>query len=114
MSINLVKLTQLISYNTQLAQEKAELHQLLSIALSNDAADTEAIADARTKAEQAMVEAHTAKAALLPLQAAIAADISEDEKVNALLDSISFPAALVPEVIDGAVRLEAPVVSTIA
>ena len=110
MSINLVKLTQLISYNTQLAQEKAELHRQLAIALSNDAADTEAIAAALTKAEIAMVEAHSAKAALLPLQSAIAADIT----VDALFDSISFPAALVPEVIDGNVRLEAPVVSTIA
>ena len=41
-------------------------------------------------------ETEAAKQALAPLQAAVDADASEDEKVNALLDSFGFDVEVTP------------------
>lgn len=100
MAINKEKLTQLIHYATgatsqiaQLKQQNADLSAELAIAKANDASDAQAIAEAQAEAEQAQAEAQVAKDAVAPLQAALDADVSEDEQVNALLDSLSLPVA---------------------
>jgi chromosome segregation ATPase len=97
-AINLDKLTQLFSIATgatkkiaELTQKVAELQTELAEAKANDKSDADAIAEAQSLAETAKAEAEAAKQALAPLQAAVDADASEDEKVNALLDGFAFP-----------------------
>ena len=108
MSINLEKLTQLVGYNAQLIQEKADLRQQLATALASDVADAQAIADAQAKATEAQAEAQTAKEAIAPLQSAIDADTYEDAKVKVLLDSVVIPVAPMAPVVP--VEVVAPVV----
>ena len=103
MSINLDKLTQLFNIATgatkkiaELTQKNAELQVQLADALANDKADADAIAEAQTLATEYQSEAEAAKQALAPLQAAVDADASEDEKVNALLDSFGFDVEVPP------------------
>lgn len=103
MAINLDKLTQLFNIATgatkkiaELTQKNAELQVQLADALANDKADADAIAEAQTLATEYQSEAEAAKQALAPLQAAVDADASEDEKVNALLDSFGFDVEVTP------------------
>jgi len=107
-SINLEKLTQLVGYNAQLIQEKADLRQQLATALASDVADAQAISDAQAKATEAQAEAQTAKEAIAPLQSAIDADTSEDAKVKVLLDSVVIPVDPMAPVVP--VEVVAPVV----
>jgi len=74
--------------NIELKATVANLSSQLADALANDAADAEAIATAQAEATIAFEAAEVAKAAVAPLQAAFDADVSEDEQINALLDSV--------------------------
>jgi len=74
--------------NLELKATIADLSAQLADALANDAADAQAIATAQSEAMIAFEAAEVAKAAVAPLQAAFDADVSEDEQINALLDSV--------------------------
>jgi Lon protease-like protein len=74
--------------NLELKAAVADLSAQLADALSNDVADARAIQTAQAEAAIASEAAEVAKAALAPLQAAVDADASEDEQINALLDSV--------------------------
>ena len=74
--------------NIELKATVANLSSQLADALANDAADAEAIATAQSEATIAFEAAEVARAAVAPLQAAFDADVSEDEQINALLDSV--------------------------
>ena len=87
----LEKVQKIVGYNAQLKQENADLRAQLSEALANDAADEQAIADAKFLAEQAQVEAQTAKDSVAPLQAAIDADADEDEQIETILGTVIYP-----------------------
>jgi len=73
--------------NIELKATIADLTNQLAGALANDVADAQAIATAQSEYAIASESAEVAKAALAPLQAAIDADASEDEQINALMDS---------------------------
>jgi len=87
-----------------LTTENASLKEQLATAMASDAADQGAIATAKAEAEAAKVEAEAAKAALAPLQAAIAADATEDEQVNALINSVKLPEPVVAPVVEPVVK----------
>jgi regulator of replication initiation timing len=87
----LEKVKKVVDYNAQLKQENADLRVQLQAALSNDAADAQAIADATALAEQAQLEAQAAKDAVAPLQAAVDADADEDEQIEAILGTVIYP-----------------------
>ena len=91
MATLLEKVQKIVGYNAQLKQENADLRAQLSEALANDAADEQAIADAKFLAEQAQVEAQTAKDSVAPLQAAIDADADEDEQIETILGTVIYP-----------------------
>ena len=74
--------------NLELKATVANLSSQLADALANDVADAEAIATAQAEATIAFEAAEVARAAVAPLQAAFDADVSEDEQINALLDSV--------------------------
>jgi len=76
--------------NLELKVTIADLTNQLAGALANDVADAQAIATAQSEYAIASEAAEVAKAALAPLQAAIDADASEDEQINALLDSVDL------------------------
>lgn len=97
-TISIDKLTKLVQFAIDAAsqvvtlkQEIASLKDNLATSLANDAADAQAISEAKTQAEAAKVEADNAKQAIAPLQAVIDADATEDEQVNTLLDSVVIP-----------------------
>ena len=105
-SLKLSELTAIVDYAQKaqaviagLTQELATEKQNVAEALSNDAADTEAIATAEAKATAAQLDADAAKeavkvteAANVTLQAAVDADASEDVQANAVIDSFVLPA----------------------
>ena len=76
--------------NLELKATIADLTNQLAGALANDVADAQMIATAQSEYAIASEVAEAAKAALAPLQAAIDADASEDEQINALLDSVDL------------------------
>jgi hypothetical protein len=76
--------------NLELKATIADLTNQLAGALANDVADAQMIATAQAEYAIASEVAEAAKAALAPLQAAIDADASEDQQINALLDSIDL------------------------
>jgi len=76
--------------NLELKATIADLTNQLAGALANDIADAQMIATAQSEYAIASGVAEAAKAALAPLQAAIDADASEDEQINALLDSVDL------------------------
>jgi hypothetical protein len=87
----LEKVKKLAGYNADLKQQNADLRSQLEVALSNDAADAQAITEARFLAEQAQFEAEAAKQSVAPLQAAIDADLDEDEQIEAILAAVIYP-----------------------
>ena len=105
-SLQLSKLTAIVDYASKaqavianITQELADEKQKLVDALSDDAADEEAIANAEAKAIAAQLAAdtakeavETAKAANTVLQAAADEDASEDVRANSILDSFIIPA----------------------
>ena len=76
--------------NLELKATIADLTNQLAGALANDVADAQMIVTAQSEYAIASEVAEAAKAALAPLQAAIDADASEDEQINALLDSVDL------------------------
>jgi len=75
-----------------LTAELAATKEGLAVALGNDAADAETIAQAEADAAAAH-EAHEAAAAkVAELQGLVDADTEEDAAISALLDSVEIPA----------------------
>ena len=75
-----------------LTAELAATKEALAVALGNDAADAETIAQAEADAAAAH-EAHEAAAAkVAELQGLVDADSEEDAAISALLDSVEIPA----------------------
>jgi len=80
------RVTRVLAYlaneRANLLQELADVRAMLEEALSNDAADAEAIAEARAAAEAAETRAAEALAQLAPLQELADADAAEDAAIS--------------------------------
>ena len=75
-----------------LSAELAATKEALAVALGNDAADAETIAQAHADAEAARVAAEAAATKASELQSLVDADTEEDAAITALLDSVEIPA----------------------
>jgi hypothetical protein len=75
-----------------LTAELAATKEALAVALGNDAADAETIAQAQADAAAAHAAHEAAAAKVLELQGLVNADTEEDAAITALLDSVEIPA----------------------
>jgi hypothetical protein len=75
-----------------LTAELAATKEALAVALSNDAADAETIAQAEADAAAAHASHEAAAAKVAELQGLVDADTEEDAAITALLDSVEIPA----------------------
>jgi hypothetical protein len=75
-----------------LAAELAATKEALAVALGNDAADAETIAQAQADAAAAHAAHEAAAAKAAELQGLVDADTEEDAAITALLDSVEIPA----------------------
>jgi hypothetical protein len=75
-----------------LTAELAATKEALAVALSNDAADAETIAQAQADAAAAHEAAEAAATKAAELQGLVDADTEEDAAITALLDSVEIPA----------------------
>jgi hypothetical protein len=74
-----------------LTAELAATKEALAVALGNDAADAEAIAQAKADAAAAHAAHEAAAAKATELQGLVDADTEEDAAITALLDSVEIP-----------------------
>ena len=75
-----------------LSAELAATKEALAVALGNDAADAETIAQAQADAATATAAAEAAATKAAELQTIVDADTEEDAAITALLDSVEIPA----------------------
>ena len=75
-----------------LTAELAATREALAVALGNDAADAETIAQAQADAAAAHAAHEAAATKVAELQGLVDADTEEDAAITALLDSVEIPA----------------------